>query len=29
MAITEKALNIAADTCIYTNNNLVIEELDI
>jgi len=27
-AITEKALNIAADTCIYTNHNLVIEELD-
>ncbi|TDY03885.1 ATP-dependent protease subunit HslV [Thiohalophilus thiocyanatoxydans] len=26
--ITEKALNIAADTCIYTNHNLVIEELD-
>lgn len=25
--ITEKALNIAADTCIYTNHNLVIEEL--
>ena len=27
-AITEKALNIAADICIYTNRNLVIEELD-
>ena len=27
-AITEKALNIAADTCIYTNHNLVIEELE-
>ena len=29
LAITKKALNIAADTCIYTNHNLVIEELDI
>ncbi|HID48817.1 MAG TPA: ATP-dependent protease subunit HslV [Chromatiales bacterium] len=27
--ITEKALNIAADICIYTNHNLVIEELAI
>ncbi|MEJ2140927.1 MAG: ATP-dependent protease subunit HslV [Gammaproteobacteria bacterium] len=27
--IVEKALNIAADTCIYTNHNLVFEELDI
>ncbi len=27
-AITEKALNIAADTCIYTNHNLVVEELE-
>lgn len=27
--ITEKALNIAADTCIYTNHNLVIEQLEI
>ena len=27
-AITEQALNIAADICIYTNRNLVIEELD-
>ncbi len=27
--ITEKALNIAADICIYTNQNLVFEELDI
>jgi len=26
-AIVEKALNIAADICIYTNRNLVIEEL--
>ncbi len=26
--IVEKALNIAADICIYTNHNLVIEELD-
>jgi len=26
--IVEKALNIAADTCIYTNHNLVIEELE-
>ena len=26
-AITEKALNIAADICVYTNRNLTIEEL--
>jgi len=26
-AIVEKALNIAADICIYTNRNIVIEEL--
>ncbi len=26
-AIVEKSLNIAADICIYTNHNLVIEEL--
>jgi len=26
-AIARKALNIAADICIYTNRNLVIEEL--
>ncbi len=26
--ITEKALNIAADICIYTNQNLTIEELE-
>ena len=26
--IVEKGLNIAADICIYTNNNLTIEELD-
>lgn len=26
--IVEKALNIAADVCIYTNNNLTIEELE-
>ncbi|MGH8549077.1 MAG: ATP-dependent protease subunit HslV [Methylococcales bacterium] len=26
--IVEKALNIAADICIYTNHNLTIEELD-
>ena len=26
--IVEKSLNIAADICIYTNHNLVIEELD-
>ncbi|MDH5409051.1 MAG: ATP-dependent protease subunit HslV [Gammaproteobacteria bacterium] len=26
--ITEKALNIAGDICIYTNHNLVIEELE-
>ncbi|MGH8557085.1 MAG: ATP-dependent protease subunit HslV [Methylococcales bacterium] len=26
--IVEKALNIAADICIYTNRNLTIEELD-
>ena len=25
--IVEKSLNIAADICIYTNRNLVIEEL--
>ena len=25
--IVERALNIAADICIYTNRNLVIEEL--
>ena len=25
--IVEKALNIAADICIYTNRNLTIEEL--
>ncbi|MDH3979938.1 MAG: ATP-dependent protease subunit HslV [Gammaproteobacteria bacterium] len=28
-AITEAALNIAADICIYTNRNLTIEELKI
>ena len=28
LSIIEKALNIAADTCIYTNHNLVIEELE-
>lgn len=27
--IVEKSLNIAADICIYTNRNLVIEELDL
>jgi ATP-dependent HslUV protease subunit HslV len=27
-SITEKALNIAADICIYTNHNLLIEELE-
>ena len=27
-AITEKALNITADICIYTNRNLTIEELN-
>jgi ATP-dependent HslUV protease subunit HslV len=27
--IVEKALNIAADICIYTNRNLTIEELDL
>ncbi|MFO7602579.1 MAG: ATP-dependent protease subunit HslV, partial [Gammaproteobacteria bacterium] len=27
--IVEKALNIAADICIYSNHNLVIETLDI
>jgi ATP-dependent HslUV protease subunit HslV len=26
-AVTEKALNIAGDICIYTNRNLTIEEL--
>ena len=25
--IAERALNIAADICIYTNRNIVIEEL--
>jgi len=28
-AIAERALNIAADICIYTNRNLTIEELNI
>ena len=28
-SIVEKALNIAGDICIYTNHNLVIEELEI
>lgn len=28
-AITERALNIAGDICIYTNHNIVIEELEI
>jgi ATP-dependent HslUV protease subunit HslV len=27
-SIVEKALSIAADICVYTNHNLVIEELD-
>ena len=27
--ITRKALNIAGDICIYTNHNILIEELDI
>lgn len=27
--IVEKSLNIAADICIYTNRNLVVEELDL
>ncbi len=27
--IVERSLNIAADICIYTNRNLVIEELDL
>ena len=26
--IVEKALNIAADICVYTNRNIVIEQLD-
>jgi ATP-dependent HslUV protease subunit HslV len=26
-AIVERALNIAADICVYTNHNLVLEEL--
>jgi ATP-dependent HslUV protease subunit HslV len=26
--IVEKALNIAADICVYTNHNLTLEELD-
>ncbi len=29
VAVVEKALNIAADICIYTNHNLTIEELEI
>ena len=28
-SIVEKGLNIAAEICVYTNNNLTIEELDI
>ncbi|MFN3234199.1 MAG: ATP-dependent protease subunit HslV [Gammaproteobacteria bacterium] len=28
-SIVEKSLNIAADICVYTNNNLVLEELSI
>jgi ATP-dependent HslUV protease subunit HslV len=28
-AIVEKSLHIAADICIYTNRNLVVEELDL
>jgi ATP-dependent HslUV protease subunit HslV len=27
--IVERSLQIAADVCIYTNNNLVIETLDV
>jgi ATP-dependent HslUV protease subunit HslV len=27
--IVERALNIAADICIYTNRNLAIEELEV
>lgn len=27
--IVEKGLNIAADICIYTNHNIILEELDI
>lgn len=27
-SIVEKALNVAADICVYTNHNLTIEELD-
>jgi ATP-dependent HslUV protease subunit HslV len=27
--IVEKALGIAADICVYTNHNLIIEELDV
>jgi ATP-dependent HslUV protease subunit HslV len=27
--IVEKGLNIAADICVYTNHNLVLEELEI
>ncbi len=27
--IVERALHIAADICVYTNHNLVLEELEI
>jgi ATP-dependent HslUV protease subunit HslV len=27
--IVEKGLNIAADICVYTNHNLVLEELEL
>ncbi|KOR28485.1 ATP-dependent protease subunit HslV, partial [Achromatium sp. WMS3] len=27
--IVEKSLSIAADTCIYTNHNRILEELNI
>ena len=28
-SIVERALNIAAEICIYTNRNLVVEELEL
>ena len=28
-SIVEKGLKIAADICIYTNSNIIIEEMDI
>jgi ATP-dependent HslUV protease subunit HslV len=28
-AIARKAMSIAADMCVYTNNNFIVETLDI